>query len=147
MTDEETKRQIARLCGEASYVAAGFHPFISEAPVLVVPCTSEAAYHRRYQEADKLEPDGTEIDWPVPYWHVDIGCAVMVLLLAAVDEGMAAGFAGVQDLDALRDLLGIPSDVTPIGVVPIGHPAPDVPSPSLRRGRKPVDTVVHWERW
>ena len=115
--------------------------------MLVVPCTSEAAYHRRYREADKLQDDGSEIVWPVPYWHMDIGCAVMILLLAAVDEGLDAGFAGVHDLDALRALLGIPAEVTPVGVIPIGHRAPDTPSPSLRRGRKPDEEYIHREQW
>jgi nitroreductase len=147
VTRPETKREIARLCGEESYVAGGFHPFISGAPVLVVACTSEAAYHRRYREADKIRPDGTEIYWPVPYWHMDAGAAVMILLLAAVDAGLAAGFAGAHDLDALRALLGIPAEVTPVGVIPIGRRAPDVPSPSLKRGRKPAAEYVHWERW
>ncbi|RPI22960.1 MAG: hypothetical protein EHM70_23115, partial [Chloroflexota bacterium] len=49
VTNPEVKQQIARLCGEEEYVESGFHSFISGAPVLVVPCTSEAAYHRRYQ--------------------------------------------------------------------------------------------------
>jgi nitroreductase len=147
VTRSELKREIARLCGEEGYVAGGFHPFISGAPVLVVACTSEAAYHRRYREPDKIRSDGTEIAWPVPYWHLDIGCAVMILLLAAVDEGLAAGFAGAHDLDALRALLGIPPEVTPVGVIPIGHRAPDVPSPSLRRGRKAQADYVHRERW
>ncbi len=147
VTRPELKREIARLCGEEGYVEGGFHPFISGAPVLVVACTSEEAYHRRYREADKIRADGTEIAWPVPYWHLDIGCAVMILLLAAVDEGLAAGFAGAHDLDALRALLGIPAEVTPVGVIPIGHRAPDEPSPSLRRGRKADTEYVHWERW
>ena len=147
VTRPELKQELARLCGEEGYVKGGFHPFISGAPVLVVPCTSEAAYHRRYQERDKIRPDGTEIVWPVPYWHMDIGCAVMVLLLAVVDEGLAAGFAGAHDLDAVRALLGIPAEVTPVGVIPIGHPAPDVPSPSLARGRKSESDYVRRERW
>ncbi|MGH2535154.1 MAG: nitroreductase family protein [Thermomicrobiales bacterium] len=140
VTNPEVGKEIARLCGEEYYVEAGMHPFVSAAPVLVVPCTSEAAYHRRYQEPDKVQDDGSEIEWPIPYWHMDIGCAVMTLLLAA-------GFAGVHDFQALRALLGIPPDVTPVGVIPIGHPAQDVPSPSLKRGRKPLASVVHRERW
>src|SRR4051794_6875431 len=147
VTDPTVKKKIAALCGEEGYVQGGFHPFISGAPVLVVPCTSEAAYHHRYQERDKIRPDGTEIVWPVPYWHMDIGCAVMILLLAVVDEGLAAGFAGAHDLDAVRALLGIPAEVTPVGVIPIGHPAPDVPSPSLKRGRKPEADYLHREHW
>ena len=147
VTDPATKKAIAALCGEEYYVEGGFHPFISEAPVLVIPCTSEAAYHRRYQEPDKIGEDGSEIVWPVPYWHMDVGCAVMVLLLAVVDAGLAAGFAGAHDLAALRALLGIPADFTPVGVIPIGHRAPDVPSPSLKRGRTPAAAYLHRERW
>jgi nitroreductase len=147
VTRPELKQAIADLCHEEEYIQSGFHPFISSAPVLVVPCTSELAYHRRYQEADKLDDSGKEIDWPVPYWFMDIGSAVMLVLLGAVNEGLAAGFAGAHDLQALRDLLGMPVEVTPMGVIPIGHPAPDKRSPSLKRGRKPLPDVVHHERW
>jgi nitroreductase len=147
VTRPDLRQAIARLCGEEHYVSAGFHPFISGAPELIIPCTSEAAYHRRYQEPDKLNDDGSEIEWPVPYWHMDIGCAVMLVLLAAVDEGLACAFAGVWDLDALRALLNIPAEVTPVGVIGLGHGAPDKPSPSLKRGRKPVAAVVHEEGW
>lgn len=150
VTRPELKREIGRLCGEEEYTSSGFHPFISEAPVLVIPCTTENAYHRRYQEPDKGKPDGGEIVWPVPYWHMDIGCSVMVLLLAVVDEGLAAGFAGVPTLEGiaeLRRLLGMPDEVMPVGVIPIGYRAQDVPSPSLKRGRKPAEEYVHHERW
>ena len=92
VTDSETKKALTALCHEEEYVRSGFHPFISTAPLLVVPCTNEAAYHRRYQEPDKVKADGSEIAWPVPYWFMDAGCAVMTLLLAAVNEGLAAGF-------------------------------------------------------
>lgn len=147
VTDPALKQAIARICHEEDYVAGGFDPFISRAPVVIVPCTNEQIYHRRYREPDKLNDDGTEIEWPVPYWFFDIGCATMVLLLAVVDEGLAAGFAGAMDLDALRDLLNIPDEVTPVGVIPIGHPAPDKRSPSLKRGRRATADVVHYEGW
>lgn len=147
VTHPDLKKQIADLCGESGYVARGFHPFISRAPVLLMPCTSEATYHRRYREPDKLRADGTEIDWPVPYWFMDIGCSVMIALLAAVDAGLAAGYSGVPDLAALRRLLKIPDEVTPVGVIPIGHRAPDKPSPSLKRRRKPDTDFIHRDGW
>jgi nitroreductase len=147
VTEPELKKAIADTCGEQGYVRAGFAPFISKAPVLLIPCTSEAAYHRRYRQPDKLRPDGTEIEWPVPYWFMDIGCAVMVALLAAVDEGLVAAYAGSQDLKALRSVLNIPEEVTPVGVIPVGYRAPDKPSPSLKRGRKPDAEYVHHEGW
>ena len=145
--DPQTKKEIAALCGEEGYVQSGYDPFISGAPVLIVPCTSEAAYHQRYQEADKLKEDGTEIYWPVPYWFMDIGCSVMLILLSVVDEGLAAGFAGSHDLNAFRQLLGMPDEVTPVGVISIGYPAPDKRSTSLKRGRKPLENIVHREKW
>ena len=147
VTDPEKKKEIARTCEEDEYVKRGFAPFISRAPVLLIPCTSEAAYHRRYREADKVNEDGTEINWPVPYWFMDIGCAVMIALLAAVDEGLVSAFAGSTDLDALRVLLDIPAEVTPVGVIALGYRAPDVPSPSLKRGRKADTEYIHRERW
>ncbi len=147
ISDAATRSALARLCGEDAYTAKGFHPFISGAPVLIVPCTNEAAYHRRYREPDKLRPDGGEIEWPVPYWYMDIGCAVMTLLLGAVNEGLAAAFAGFHDPDGVRDLLGIPEEVVPVGAVPIGHPAPDRPSPSLARRRRARAAVIHHGRW
>jgi len=147
VTQPDLKRGIAALCGEESYVERGWAPWISEAPVLVIPCTSEEAYHSRYREPDKVQGDGTEIVWPVPYWFMDIGCAVENLLLAVVDEGLAAGYAGAHDLAALRALVGIPDEFTPVGVIPIGHGAPDMPSPSLKRGRKAQEEWAHWERW
>ena len=150
VTLPELKQKIAHLCNEISYVENGFHPFISEAPVLIVPCTSEAAYHRRYQEADKVNEDGSEIIWPIPFWHMDIGCAIMLLLLGVVDEGLAAAFAGIPDpanYDVLRELLRIPAEVTPIGIIPVGYRAPDRLSDSLKRGRKAEVDYTHYEHW
>jgi nitroreductase len=147
VTHPETKKAIAATCEEAEYTSRGFDPFLSRAPVLLVPCTSEAAYHRRYREPDKVNADGTEIAWPVPYWFMDIGCAVMIALLAAIDEGLVCAFAGSKDLDSLRAVLEIPEEVTPVGVIALGYRAPDVPSPSLQRGRKAEQEYIHRERW
>ncbi len=147
VTQPELKKAIAATCEETEYVQGGFDPFISKAPVLLIPCTSELAYHRRYQETDKVNEDGSEIVWPVPYWFMDIGCAVMIALLAAIDEGLVCAFAGSTDLDALRSILRIPAEVTPVGVIAVGYRAEDKRSPSLKRGRKPDADYVHHETW
>jgi len=147
VTRPELKKAVADTCQEEEYVKAGFAPFISRAPVLLIPCTSEAPYHRRYQEADKVNEDGSEIIWPVPYWFMDIGCAVMIALLAAIDEELVSAFVGSTDLDALRAVLSIPAEVTPVGVIAVGYRAPDVPSSSLKRGRKPDEEYLHREGW
>lgn len=147
VTDEDLRRQIARLADEEAYVAKGFDPWISRAPAHVVITVSEKIYRDRYAEPDKLGPDGRQIEWPVPYWWVDAGAALMAVLLTAVDEGLAAGFLGVHSLPDLAKTLGLPPDHTPIGVVTVGHPAPDRRSGSLDRPRKPLEERIHRDHW
>lgn len=147
VTDPDIRGHIAEAAGESEYVQSGFDPWVSGAPAHLILCVSEEAYHRRYRMPDKVDAEGNEIDWPVPYWWVDAGAALMAVLLAAVDEGLAAGFLGTHSLQDLRSRLGIPEEYTPIGVVTVGHPAPDRRSSSLDLGRRPLESVVHWERW
>jgi nitroreductase len=148
VTEQELKKKIGELQGEVDYYASSrFHKFVSEAPVLVVACTSEKIYHDRYREPDKLNEDGTEIEWPTPYWFFDIGCVCMLVFLAAVNEGLAAAFTGVFRVDQMKQLLGIPNHFHPVGVLSLGYAAKDVKSPSLKRGRRPLKEVVHYEHW
>lgn len=146
VTDESLRSEIAALADEPAYVAMGFDPWISRAPVHIVVCVSEAIYRERYAEPDKGGPEA-EHHWPVPYWWVDAGATMMLALLGAVDEGLAAGFIGSHAIDDLGALLHIPQHMSPIGVVTLGHPAPDRRSTSLDRGRRPRSEVVHHDRW
>jgi nitroreductase len=147
VTDEETRRAIADLAGEPGYVEMGMEPWISRAPAHVVVAVREGDYHDRYRETDKLTDDGVEIEWPVPYWFIDAGAAVMLLWLAALDEGLVCGVFGTHAWDELRELLGIPHDVQPVAVLTIGRAGDDMVQGSAKRGWKPLDDVVRWERW
>jgi nitroreductase len=147
VTGDQTRHDIAAIAEEDSYVGAGFDPWISRAPAHLVICVSEKVYRDRYAEPDKLGPDGEQIEWPVPYWWIDAGASLMAVLLAAVNEGLAAGFLGVHSFPDLTQRLGIPDHFEPIGVVTLGHPAPDRRSGSLDRPKKtPADVVFH-DRW
>lgn len=140
--DGELRRRVAELAGEAGYTERGFEPWISSAPVLVVPCVNHEDYRRRYAEPDKRrEP------WPVSYPLMDGGAAFMLLLLAAADEGLATGFLGIHRLAGLKELLGIPAAVEALGVVTLGYAAPDRRSGSLARGWRPLQEVVHLDGW
>jgi len=147
VTDPEQRRRVAETCDEANYVEMGMGPWISECAAQFVPCVSELVYRRRYAEEDKGSTPHEEQEWPTPYWWVDIGKTAMVLMLAAHDAGLAAGFAGPQDVPALQAVLGLPAEFHPIGVIPVGHPIPDVRSPSLKRGWLPFEAFARWERW
>lgn len=147
ITDTDVRADIAQLAGEESYVTSGFDPWVSRAPAHIVISVSEKVYRDRYAEADKLGPAGEQIEWPIPYWWVDAGAALMAVLLATVDEGLAAGFLGVHSVPDLSAKLGLPEDHMPIGVVTVGHSAPDRRSGSLDRPPKPRDAVIHRDHW
>ncbi|MFI6323905.1 nitroreductase family protein [Nonomuraea sp. NPDC050556] len=123
---------------------------LRRAPMLIIPLSHKQAYLDRYAEADKGLTDKSESHWPVPYWDIDTGFASLLMLLTVVDEGLAACFFGIPPgdrMDAFRQAFGVPEDYTPIGVISVGYRAKDVPSPSLKRGRRPVEDVVHHGSW
>src|SRR5215212_2480151 len=120
------------------------------APLLIVPLSNRSAYLDRYAEPDKGWTDRDETRWPVPYWDVDAGMAALLILLTAVDEGLGACFFGIPGdrLPAFRAAFGIPGDFRPVGCLSIGYAGTEDPrSPSLRRGRRGVEEVVHRGRW
>ena len=145
ITDSGVRHAVAGCCGEDRHVAAGRPPWVSSAPVLVVPCVRPATYIERYAEPDKDAAERAS-SWAVPFWWVDGGASLMLLLLAAVDEGLSAGFLDVADRAELRVLLGVPGDVEPLGVVTLGyrHPEERLVGSAVRRRR---GSGVHRERW
>ncbi len=146
VTDPAVKHRVGRIGGDDEYEERGFGRWVSQGAALFIPCVSEQVYRDRYAEPDKLNPDGSVIDWPIPYWWMDVGCTVMVVLLAAVDAGLAAGFTGGEP-GALRTELGIPEAYAPVGIIPVGHALPDKRSPSLQRGWVPTEEFVHRDAW
>ncbi len=154
VTDAGARAAIAKLLHEDEWIAQGREPWLSVAPAHIVVLTREQDYHDRYNEPDKLAATGgVEVEWPVPFWFVDAGAAMMLLLLAAIDEGLAAGVYGVTvpERQAFKDLLGIPEDVHVVAGVTVGKPRPD-PNASratsrFTQRRRDLEEVVHWERW
>jgi nitroreductase len=154
VTESETRAAIAKLLREDKWIAQGREPWLSVAPAHIVVLTREQDYHDRYNERDKLaETGGVEIDWPAPFWYVDAGAAMMLLLLAAIDEGLAAGVYGVTvpEMQAFKQLLRIPGDVHVVAGVTVGKPRPDPnasrASSRLSQLRRAPEEVVRWERW
>ncbi len=122
---------------------------MTAAPLLIVCFSHKDAYLERYAEPDKGWTDRAESRWPVPYWDIDTGMAALLMLQTAVDEGLGACFFGVppEHIPQLLADFGVPDSFSPIGVVSVGYRLPDVQSPSLRRGRRGLDEVVHHGRW
>jgi nitroreductase len=122
---------------------------MQNAPTLVVCFSDRAAYLDRYAEPDKGWTDRDEARWPVPYWHVDTGMAALILLLAAQEAGLGACLFGVppQCWPAFFAAFDVPPGLVPVCVVSLGYPAPDHRSPSLNRGRRPLEAVRSYGRF
>lgn len=152
VTDPGTRKAIAVAAAEEELAQQGRPRWKADAPVHIVVLVSEDDYHARYQQPDKLRiTGGSEIAWPAPYWYVDAGAAMMLLMLAAIDEGLASAVFGVTDQAALRRALELPDDLRFVAVVTVGYPGevafPQKMTSAFRERRKPRDEVVHWERW
>jgi nitroreductase len=119
------------------------------APLIIVPMSNKSVYLDRYAQADKGWTDRDEARWPVPYWDIDTGFAALLIHLTAVDQGLASCFIGLpaHRVAGFKDAFGVPGAFTPIGALTVGYGAPDKRSPSLRRGHRPMDEVVHHGRW
>jgi nitroreductase len=122
-----------------------------EAPVLVIPIGNVHTYLARYSEPDK-EGLGMDVEegWPVPYWDLDAAMAVMLILLAAVDEGLGGWFFGIFHGEAeLMRRLGVPGGLRPIGAMALGYPSDRQRrrGSGLTRDRKGLKETLHYGRW
>jgi nitroreductase len=119
------------------------------APLIIVTMSNKSVYLDRYAADDKGWADRDESRWPVPYWDIDTGFAALLMHLTAVNEGLGSCFIGlpVTGIPSFKAAFGVPDEFTPIGALTVGYRAQDKRSPSLRRGHRPMDDVVHHGRW
>jgi nitroreductase len=124
---------------------------VTRAPLVVVPLSCKDIYLDRYALQDRGWTDKDEARWPVPYWDIDTGFMALLMLLAAVDEGLGALFFGIAPVQMaqFRAMYGIPEQYTPIGAVAVGHPEPtaDLGGSARKRQRRPLADLVHQGRW
>ncbi len=77
------------------------------------------------------------------YLDMDVAFAALLFMLAAVDEGLGAGFIGDFHEEHVQAALGLPPPVVPIAMVIVGHPA----EPPHPRPWRPWPEVVHHDRY
>ncbi len=70
----------------------------------------------------------------------DSAAAAENILLAAVSRGLASCWIGAFDENAVRDAVGLSSEVTPVAILPIGYSAES----STRPARRPIEEVTTW---
>ena len=128
----------------------GREPSVAPA-CIVLPFANKRLYLDRYAQPDKIQFGmDREENWPVPFWTVDTSMAIMLILLAAVDEGLGAWYLGITrgEQDVIREL-GVPPSCTMLGVIALGYPsAEDIPRSALFASRRrPFGEMFHTGRW
>ena len=121
-TERETLRRLAQTWRGAGHVAGS-----AATVVLVAP----------------IPADQPARDW-IDY---DTGQATMSMMLGAADLGIGSCHAAVEDQALARRILGLPDDRTCVAMVSFGYPADRPLRPIARPNRRPLDEVVHRERW
>ena len=109
-----------------------FHPhslMLREAPVAILVCGD------------------LKLERHVGYWVQDCAAATENLLLAAHAQGLGAVWLGIfpreERVEGLRKLLGIPNNVVPFSLVPVGVPAESKPPRSDRYNA----AKIHHNHW
>jgi nitroreductase len=77
------------------------------------------------------------------FTDVDVAIVMDHIILAAADLGLGTCWIGAFNPKAAREVLGLPDDVEPIVLTPLGYPA-DEPRP---KKRKPLAELVRYEHW
>ena len=122
--DRRVKEALAR--------AALGQMFVAQAPLVVVVVSDTRRSAQRYGAR------GVRF-----YSIIDGAFVAMIILLAAVDEGLGACFVAAFDDREVQEVLGLPPDVRPIGIIPVGY---CVEGPR-RLARRSKAWIVHHDRY
>ena len=112
--------------------AAVNQEYVEQAPVLIVVCSDTSRSVNRYGSR------GREF-----YSIIDGAFASMIILLTAVNEEIGACFVDAFDDNKVSEILGLPKNVKPIGVICIGYPA-EKPE---KVERIDINELVHYEEY
>jgi nitroreductase len=106
--------------------------FVAQAPLVIVVVSDVRRSARRYGERG------------VRFFSIIDGAFVaMIILLAVVDEGLGACFVGSFYDEEVQEVLSLPQEVRPIGIIPVGYCA-EGPRKFRRRSR---EQIVHRDRY
>ena len=118
---------------------------------IVLPYSNKRMYLERYSQPDKIEFGmDKEENWPVPFWTVDTSMAILLILLAAVDEGLGAWYFGItRGEEEVKRKLGVPEDCKLLGPIALGYPssAEQPRGSAFTRRRRAFEDMFHFGRW
>ena len=122
--DVSTKKKLRK--------AAVNQEYVQNAPLLIVVCSNTSRSIGRYGSR------GREF-----YSIINGAFASMLILLSAVNEGIGACFVGAFEDSKVSEILELPKDVRPIGIICIGYPA-EKPE---KLERIDVKALAHYEKY
>lgn len=77
----------------------------------------------------------------------DAGRCSQNMMLAAWNEGIGSCIASMHREDDAKRVLGVPEEFTLQQVISFGYPTREYIRPPRKGGRKPLATMLHYERW
>jgi nitroreductase len=120
---QETKKQLAQ--------AALNQKFISDAPFVIVICAN-------MKRVTPYGNRGHEL-----YCIQDTAAAIQNMLLVIVDFGLSSCWVGAFNENMVVDIMGLPSYVRPVAILPVGY-SDTIPGSS---SRIPIDDLIRYEKW
>ena len=92
------------------------------------------------------QPDAPESEQPNIFWYEDCSAAAQNILLAVKSLGLGAvwtaGYPAMERIAPICEALGLPENVLPLCIIPVGVPAED---PAPKDKWNPDN--IHWEQW
>lgn len=110
---------------------SGAQPMVEQAPVVIVVCATPDREH------DDKMPCG-EVKHPI-----DMALCGAYMMLEACDQGLGTCWLGAFDAQAVKEVLGIPEEVTVVTMIPLGYHDGTQP----RRDRKPLEEIVSYNAY
>jgi nitroreductase len=77
------------------------------------------------------------------YLYMDVGYALLLFMLSAIDQGLACALIGDFHEEHVQAALGLPPQVVPVGMVIVGYGN----EPPRERPWRPVRDIIHYERY
>ena len=142
VSEKQNIELLAKYSNEDIYVEKGYEKWISKSVSLFLIIINVDAYHKRYNEIDKITSKKST-DWETPYWYVDAGAAMMNCMLLIEEAGLRSGFLGSHNMsnDKIKKHLSIPDEYILLGFITAGVENESKNNTKTREKRK----IVHNE--
>ena len=113
----------------------------TEAGAVIVVCGETTMLRKPFGQ-----PDAPAVEMENIFWYEDCSAATENILLAAKALGLGAvwtaGYPATERIAPLAAALGLPENVVPLSIIPVGIPAED---PAPKDKWNPDN--IHWDNW